>query len=544
MTKVRRALISVSDKRGIVEFAKGLRELGVEILSTGGTAKLVEEAGISVRSVSDYTGHPEMLDGRVKTLHPKVHGALLALRDNAEHMRQAKEQGIELIDMVVVNLYPFEETIARADVKLEEAIENIDIGGPTMLRSAAKNYESVAVVTDPDSYGDILNELRRSGGKLSAETRARLARKAFKHTAHYDSVISNYLTHTFESGKESLPPFLELRYEKRQDLRYGENPHQGGALYQQIGSTEMGLAGAEQLHGKELSFNNLLDLAAALEIARDFLHPAVVIIKHNNPCGVASGESLSQALDAAWVSDPVSAFGSVIGLNRTMDAESASHLTSNDYQRDVIIPRYRKESGNEDVTVLPAFVEAIIAPDYEPKALEILRLKKNLRVIKLSDFNPPTRRHDFDLRKIPGGALLQSLDLEHMPMEQFKVVTKRKPTGEEMRSMHFADCVAKHVKSNAIVLVQGEATVGIGAGQMSRVDSCIIAARKAGRRAKNSVLSSDAMFPARDGLDAAADTGASAVIQPGGSKRDEEVIAAADEHGLAMVFTGMRHFRH
>ena len=544
MVKVRRALISVSDKRGIVEFAKGLNGLGIEILSTGGTAKLITEAGIRVRSISDYTGHPEMLDGRVKTLHPKVHGALLALRDNPEHMRQVKEQGIELIDMVVVTLYPFEETIAKPDVKLEEAIENIDIGGPTMLRSAAKNYESVAVVTDPDSYGDILNELRHSGGELSPETRACLARKVFKHTAHYDSVISNYLTQPLGADKESLPPFLELRYEKRQELRYGENPHQSGALYQQIGSPETGLAGAEQLHGKELSFNNLLDLTAALEIARDFLRPTVVVIKHNNPCGAASGESLSQALDAAWVSDPVSAFGSVIGLNRMMNAETASHLTSSDYQRDVIIPRYRKESGKEEVTVLPSFIEAVIAPDYEPEALEILRRKKNLRVIKLADFNPPGHKHDFDLRKIPGGALLQSLDLEHVPVEQFKVVTKRKPTQEEFHSMAFADRVAKHVKSNTIVLVQGEATVGVGAGQMSRVDSCIIAARKAGLRAKNSVLASDAMFPARDGLDAAASTGASAVIQPGGSKRDEEVIAAADEHGLAMVFTGMRHFRH
>lgn len=544
MAKVGRALISVSDKRGVVEFAKGLNKLGVEILSTGGTAKLIEKEGIPVRSISDYTGHPEMLDGRVKTLHPKVHGALLALRDNQDHMNQVKKQGIELIDMVVVNLYPFEETIAKPDVKLEDAIENIDIGGPTMLRSAAKNYESVAVVTNPDSYPDILKELEENKGELSAETRSRLARKVFKHTAHYDSAISNYLSQRVGGEKKSLPAFLELKYEKKQGLRYGENPHQPGALYQQIGAAEIGLAGAEQLHGKELSFNNFLDLSAALEIARDFSRPTVVIIKHSNPCGIASGNSLSQALDPAWVSDPVSAFGSVIGLNRKMDAQTASHLTSSDYQRDVIIPRYRQESGKENVTVLPAFVEAIIAPDYEPEALEILGQKKNLRVIKLADFNPSGRKDDFDLRKIPGGALLQSLDLEQVPVEKFKVVTKRKPTLEELRSLAFADRVAKHVKSNAIILVQGEATVGVGAGQMSRVDSCIIAARKAGRRAKNSVLASDAMFPARDGLDAAAATGATAIIQPGGSKRDEEVIAAADEHNLAMVFTGMRHFLH
>jgi phosphoribosylaminoimidazolecarboxamide formyltransferase/IMP cyclohydrolase len=536
--KVKRALISVSHKEGIEEFARGLKELGVEILSTGGTAKLLKEKGIPVRLVSEYTGHPEMLEGRVKTLHPKIHAALLALRDNEEHMRQAKEQNVELIDLVVVNLYPFEETVSKEGVTLGEAIENIDIGGPTMLRSAAKNYKDVAVIVNPRHYKEVLREMKENDGALSIQTKAKLAREVFSRTARYDSLIANFL-----AGEEDSSQFLNIRYEKVRDLRYGENPHQKASLYREIGASEPGSAGGEQLQGKELSFNNLLDLEAALSIARDFSSPTVVIIKHNNPCGVALGDTLAKALEAAWVSDPVSAFGSVIGINRKVDKETAEHLTSSDYQREVIVPRYKEESGDKKVTILPAFIEAIIAPDYEPEALKIFGRKKALRVIRLKDFNPQ-RKKSRQVREISGGAVVQGPDSGKVLKEDFKVVSRKKPTAGQLLSLSFADCVAKHVKSNAIVLVKGEATVGIGAGQMSRVDSCLIAARKAGKRARGSLLASDAMFPARDGLDAAAATGAVAIIQPGGSKRDEEVIAAADEHGLVMVFTGMRHFLH
>ncbi len=545
MAKVKRALVSVSDKKGIVEFAKGLNELGVEILSTGGTAKLIKEAGIPVKLVSDYTGFPEMLEGRVKTLHPKVHGALLAKRDNPEHMKQLKEHNIELIDMVVVNLYPFEATISKEGVKLEEAIENIDIGGPTMLRSAAKNYEDVAVIVNPERYDEVLKELKEKG-ELSLKARKSLAVKVFAHTSKYDTAIHKYLNERFQSPVTSyrLPDTLSIKLKKIQELRYGENPHQSAVFYSQIDAVEPGLAGAEQLHGKELSFNNILDLTAALEIARDFDEPTVAIIKHNNPCGAASGRSLAEALDVAWACDPISAFGSVVGINCKVDAEIATHLTSSDYQRDVIIPRYKKESGDVKATVLPAFIEAIIAPDYEGKAMEILKKKKNLRIMRLKDFSPEGRLKDLDIRKVPGGVLVQDKDFREIESSDCKIATKRRPTEEEFLSLLFAWKIAKHVKSNSIILVRGKATVGIGAGQMSRVDSCIIAARKAGKRAKGSVLASDAMFPSRDGLDAAAATGAVAVIQPGGSLRDNEVIAAANEHGIAMVFTGMRHFRH
>ena len=394
------------------------------------------------------------------------------------------------------------------------------------------------MVTNPDKYEEILKELK-SKGEISWEMRQALAVTAFQHTARYDTIIYNFLQQKKNIFSSLL---LNFAYEKVQDLRYGENPHQKAALYKQIGAVELGLANVKQMQGKELSFNNLLDLTAALEIARDFMQPTVVIIKHNNPCGISSADNLTEALENAWVCDPVSAFGSVIGINRKVDVNTASHLISHNYQKEVIVPRYQKESGISKVTVLPGFIEAIIAPDYEKDALKVFSQRKDLRIIKLSDFYSEDRGKDLDVRKIPGGAVIQELDLKRT--NQFKVVTKKKPTQTQLKSMVFAMCVAKHVKSNAIVLVKGETTVGIGAGQMSRVDSCIIASRKAGERAKGSILASDAMFPARDGLDAAADTGAVGIIQPGGSKRDEEVITAANERGLVMVFTGIRHFKH
>ena len=542
MSVIKRALISVSDKSGIVDFAKGLVELGVEILSTGGTKRVLEEAGVPVTAVEDYTGFPEMLDGRVKTLHPKIHGGLLAIRDSDEHVQQMEEHGIKPIDLVVVNLYPFRETVARPGVTLAEAVENIDIGGPTMIRSAAKNFRFVAVVCNPQRYGAVLEEMRSSGGALSDDTRRMLALEAFKHTAQYDIAISAWLARQF-TGMEGMPPVVVPWLEKIQDLRYGENPHQTAAVYAEVGAAEVGLAGAEQLHGKALSFNNYLDLTAALEAARDFDEPAAVIIKHLNPCGLASAATLRQAFEDAWATDPLSAFGSVIGFNRVVDRETAEIFGNNEYLQEVILPRYREESGDEEATVLAAFVEAVIAPGYEPEALEILKQKKNLRIMVLEEWDVG-RGEDLEFRRIPGGALVQTPDVQFAPREQVRVVTEKQPTPEQMEALLFADRVAKHVKSNAIVLCQGKRMVGCGAGQMSRVDSIHLAARKAGKRAAGAVLASDAMFPARDNVDAAAATGCVAIIQPGGSIRDEEVIAAANEHGIAMVFTGMRHFWH
>lgn len=542
MARIARALLSVSDKTGIVDFARGLAEMGVEILSTGGTARTLTEAGLPVTPVEDYTGFPEMLDGRVKTLHPKVHGALLGLRDNPDHIAKMQEHGIIPIDLVAVNLYPFRETVARPDVTLEEAVENIDIGGPAMLRSAAKNFRFVTVVCNPARYPDILAEMRASGGEVSAVTRRLLALEAFQHTAQYDAAISAWLARQFLSP-EGLPPLLVPWLEKVQDLRYGENPHQAGAFYRLVGAAETGLAGAVQLHGKELSFNNILDLTAALEAARDFDEPTAVIIKHLNPCGLASASTLRQAFEDAWATDPLAAFGGVVGLNRVVDRETAEIFANNEYLADVVLPRYRQESGDEEATVLAAFVEAVIAPGYEPEALEILREKKNLRIMALEDWQGG-RGKDLEFRSVPGGALVQTPDLRFAEPEELRVVTRKHPTPEQMEALLFADRVAKHVKSNAIVLCRGKRMVGCGAGQMSRIDSMLIAARKAGRRAAGAVLASDAMFPARDNVDAAAQTGCVAVIQPGGSIRDDEVIAAADEHGLAMVFTGIRHFWH
>ncbi len=545
MRKIQRALISVSDKSGVVEFAQQLHEMGVSILSTGGTMRALQDGGVPVTAVEDYTGFPEMMEGRVKTLHPKIHGALLANRDIPEHLEEAEAHDIELIDLVVVNLYPFRETIAKADVTLEEAVENIDIGGPTMLRSAAKNFASVAVVCNPERYGEIIAEMQAHDGAVSDETRRQLALEVFAHTGQYDAAIAEYLSRQFAGEESEFPRYFAPWYIKQGgDLRYGENSHQQAALYAQADAAEPGLAQAQKIHGeRELSFNNYLDLTAALTAARDFPEPTAVIIKHLNPCGLASAPTLAQAFQDAWAADPISAFGSVIGFNRVIDAETAEMIGNKGFLDQVIAPRYREESGDEESLIISAFAEAIVAPGYEPEALELLRRHKNLRIMQIDQFEAPAQP-GFDLKKIPGGLVVQDEDVQFVAPDSIQVVTEKQPTPEQLESLLFADRVAKHVKSNAIVLVQGTRLVGCGAGQMSRIDSCLIAARKAGNRAAGAVLASDAMFPARDGLDAAAATGAIAIIQPGGSRADEEVIAAANEHGLVMVFTGMRHFWH
>ncbi|NLO04535.1 MAG: bifunctional phosphoribosylaminoimidazolecarboxamide formyltransferase/IMP cyclohydrolase [candidate division WS1 bacterium] len=541
---ISRALVSVSDKSGIVDFCEVLAEMGVEILSTGGTMRALQEAGVPVTAVDEYTGFPEMMDGRVKTLHPKVHGGLLALRDNEQHMAQAKANDVQMIDMVVVNLYPFEQTIAQEGVTLEEAVEQIDIGGPSMVRSASKNFRHVTIVPGPEHYDRVLAEMREYNGETTLQTRKELALAAFEMTCRYDAAISSYLRKQFTEA-EGFPTVIAPKLRKVADLRYGENPHQSAALYQDLGANEPGVAGAVQLHGKELSFNNYLDLTAALESARDFEEPTAIIIKHLNPCGAASADTLALAFEDAYTADPVSAFGSVLGFNRVVDAETADQIFNSDWLEEVVKPRFYEESGLTDLTIIGAFVEAIIAPGYDHDALEILRGKsKMMRIMLLEDFAPAGRVKDLDMRSIPGGMLVQDRDYAAVLPEQWQIVTEATPTDEQIRSMVFADRIAKHVKSNAIVLVQGTHIVGCGAGQMSRVDSSIIAARKAGDRAMGAVLASDAMFPARDGLDAAAATGCSAIIQPGGSRRDDEVIEAANEHGIPMVMTGMRHFWH
>ncbi len=525
MVKIKRALVSVSDKTGLMEFVRELAKMGVEILSTGGTAKLLEKEGIRVRGVAEFTGSPEMLDGRVKTLHPRVHGALLARREDPEHMRQVKEQGIELIDLVVVNLYPFEQTIAKKDVTREEAIENIDIGGPSMLRSAAKNFSSVAVVGNPARYPEILKELKENQGGLSDRTRLALAKEVFALTSGYDRMINDYLAQ--EAAKDGVPaaagsefpPEVSFRFEKIQELRYGENPHQKAAFYREARAAATGIAGARQLHGKELSYNNIIDLDSAWAVVREFDGPAVAIVKHNNPCGAATAKTLADAYTDALAGDPVSAFGGIIGLNRKVDAETAKRI-----------------SGG-------GFVECIVAPGYDAKALEILQAKKNVRILEMpaeKEGASPGR----DLRKVSGGALMQEKDSRSARKQDLKTVTSVKPDEKEIDSLLFAEKIAKHVKSNAIVLVQGTKTVGIGAGQMSRVDSVIIASRKAGERARGSVMASDAFFPKPDGIEAAATAGVKAIIQPGGSIQDEEAIAACEKAGIAMVFSGLRHFRH
>ncbi|MFA5146237.1 MAG: bifunctional phosphoribosylaminoimidazolecarboxamide formyltransferase/IMP cyclohydrolase [Candidatus Omnitrophota bacterium] len=527
--KIKRALISVSDKTGLEDLARVLDRFGVEILSTGGTAKAMRSLGIQVKDVSEHTGFPEMLDGRVKTLHPKIHGGLLALRGSKEHMETVKKHGIGLIDMVVVNLYPFEKTVAKPGVKLEEAIENIDIGGPSMLRSAAKNHASVCVVCDTADYKRVIDEMEKSGGSVSDELLRELGIKVFERTSTYDAAIYGYLKgkgpNSLEPGvgslEERFPGIMDLKYKKIQDLRYGENPHQKAAFYGDGSVLEPSVSNAVQLHGKELSFNNIIDLNAALEIVKEFKEPAATIIKHTNPCGTATARTLSQAYLDALDCDRLSAFGSIVGFNGAVDEELAGTIL--------------KEAD---------FVECIIAPSYDARALEALKAKKNLRLLEVRGFGSVPARPDVDMKKVVGGILLQDRDIAALRESELKVVTKARPSAEEMKSLLFGWVVAKHVKSNAIVLSVGTRTVGVGAGQMSRVDSVTIASQKAGTRARGSTLASDAFFPKEDGIEQAARAGVKAIIQPGGSIRDPEVIKAADRLGIAMVFTGIRHFKH
>jgi phosphoribosylaminoimidazolecarboxamide formyltransferase/IMP cyclohydrolase len=519
VAKVTRALISVSNKDGILEFARGISKLGIEILSTGGTAKMLRDAGVSVKDVSEFTGFPEMLDGRVKTLHPKIHGGLLGRRSNPEHVRQMKQYGIEPIDLVVVNLYPFEQTVAKPGCTLPEAIENIDIGGPTMLRSAAKNYTDVAVVVSPRDYGRVLEEIQRTG-EVSEKTRFELCRTVFLHTARYDSAISAYLDNQVPADQKTrFPNILTLQFEKVQNLRYGENPHQQGAFYRAFGRKEPSIASARQLQGKEMSFNNFLDANSALELVKEFQATTAVIVKHNNPCGVASAPTPAEAYRRARDCDPVSAFGGVVAFNRMVDLEAAKELTA-------------------------TFVEVVAAPEFSADALDELKKKKDVRLLDVGPTVTGTPE-GMDMKKIVGGLIYQDRDLGKIPdARALRVATKRKPTEDEYEALAFAWKVCKHVKSNAIVFATRGQTVGIGAGQMSRLDSVRLARMKAQNPLKGTVLASDAFFPFRDGLDEAAAAGATAVIQPGGSLKDEDVVKAADEHGIAMVMSGMRHFRH
>jgi phosphoribosylaminoimidazolecarboxamide formyltransferase/IMP cyclohydrolase len=518
---IRRALLSVSDKSGLIDLARGLTSFGVELVSTGGTRKALADAGLAVRDISDLTGFPEMLDGRVKTLHPVVHGGLLARRDDPAHMQTIAEHGIQPIDLVVVNLYPFEATVARPGVAHEVVIENIDIGGPSMLRSAAKNYEGVAVLTDPAQYGSILEELRAHNGSLSLATRERLAAAVFARTAAYDRAISDYFASRHATS--GLPEAFRLDYPHRRPLRYGENPHQKAAFYTEATPPASSIAGAEVLHGKELSFNNLLDLESALSLVREFAEPAAVVIKHNNPCGAGVGTSLEEAFRRAYEGDPLSAYGGVLGFNREVDEATAMQVTEPN-----------------------RFVECVIAPGYSAAAFQVLTTrpswKKNVRLLRTGPLAAP--QPGLDLRRVEGGLLVQDRDVSGDDFAAAKVVTKRPPTEAEMADLRFAWKVCKHVKSNAIVLASAGRVVGVGAGQMSRVDSVEIAVRKAGERSRGSVLASDAFFPFRDNVDAAAKAGVTAIVQPGGSMRDADSVAACDEHGLAMVFTGVRHFRH
>jgi len=518
MPKIQRAILSVTDKTGLVEFARTLSRLKIELISTGGTAKLLGESGIPVQDISEVTGFPEMLDGRLKTLHPKVHGGILHRRANPAHRTAVEKHGIEPIDLVVVNLYAFEQTRTQANVQFEELVENIDIGGPAMIRSAAKNFQDVAVVTSPADYDAIAEELLSSHGELSLATKWRLAQKAFATTAAYDAAIASTLeqisadTHFALVADAGFPPVLRPWYRKVMDLRYGENPHQKAAMYSD--GSGQGVPSARQIQGKELSYNNITDLDAAWELAQEFLDPVCAIIKHSNPCGTAVGRSLAEAYKKALDCDPVSAFGGVIGVNRTVDGETAEEMAK-------------------------LFLEVIAAPAFDEAAKIKFSSKRNLRLVELT--SAPRK---WLLRSISGGVLLQDADLRHLREEDLKIVTRRAPGEEEKRDLLFAWKVAKHVKSNAIVYARDGQTVGIGAGQMSRVDSCRVGAMKAVLPLEGSVVASDAFFPFPDGVEEVARAGASAIIQPGGSVRDQQVIEAADRLGLSMIFTGIRHFRH
>ncbi|MBF0341771.1 MAG: bifunctional phosphoribosylaminoimidazolecarboxamide formyltransferase/IMP cyclohydrolase [Magnetococcales bacterium] len=534
MNPIKRALISVSDKTGLAILGEGLASFGVNILSTGGTARALQSSGVTVEEVSHFTGFPEMLDGRIKTLHPRIHGGLLGVRDNRKHQTQMKENQLEPIDLVVINLYPFEATVARPGCTLEEAVENIDIGGPAMIRSAAKNNRWVTVLVDPEDYVRVLMEMRANHGAVSARTNAELARKAFARTAAYDAAIANWLTALDKAGEPGLfPEVLTLQFHKQQEMRYGENPHQKAAFYKDAAPSGSNIANARQLQGKELSFNNINDANGAFELVREFTEPTIAIIKHTNPCGVASDPDLTTAYLRARDTDPVSAFGGVIAVNRPVDEPLAKEIAA-------------------------TFIEAVIAPAFTDEARVVLAGKTNLRLLEtLSPVGPATAREGLlrmDLKRVNGGLLVQQPDVGELDESSLKLVTRRAPTPEERRDLLFAWKVAKHVKSNAIVYARDLTTVGVGAGQMSRVDSSRIAIAKAqdaaaaanreGNPVAGSVMASDAFFPFRDGVDAAAAAGATAIIQPGGSIRDDEVIAAANEHGMAMLFTGVRHFKH
>lgn len=524
---IRRALISVSDKTGIVEFAQALAERGVDILSTGGTARLLAEQGIAVTEVSDYTGFPEMMDGRVKTLHPKVHGGVLGRRGQDDDVMA--KHGINPIDMVVVNLYPFAETVAKEGCTLADAVENIDIGGPTMVRSAAKNHKDVTIVVNAHDYDRVIAEMDENEKSLTLETRFDLAIAAFEHTAAYDGMIANYfgtMVPSYGENKEGdeeskFPRTFNQQFEKKQDMRYGENSHQAAAFYVEANPQEASVSTARQIQGKALSYNNIADTDAALECVKEFNEPACVIVKHANPCGVALGKDILEAYNRAYQTDPTSAFGGIIAFNQELDAKTAS----------AIVERQ--------------FVEVIIAPSVSAEAIEVVAAKKNVRLLECGEWT--TKTTDFDVKRVNGGLLVQDRDQGMVSLDDLKVVSKRQPTEEELKDALFCWKVAKYVKSNAIVYSKGDMTIGVGAGQMSRVYSAKIAGIKAadeGLQVEGCVMASDAFFPFRDGIDAAAEAGIKCVIQPGGSMRDDEVIAAADEHGMAMIFTGMRHFRH
>jgi len=518
MGRIQRAILSVTDKTGLVEFARKLESLGVELVSTGGTAKLLRDSGIQVKDISELTGFPEMLDGRVKTLHPKVHGGILHRREIASHRSAVAEHGIQPIDMVVVNLYAFEKTAAKPGVEMEELIENIDIGGPSMIRSAAKNFHDVAVVTSPADYDAIAQEMASHGGELSSATKWRLAQKAFATTAAYDSAIASTLERASANGHfelrvaEGFPATLRMSFQKVMDLRYGENPHQKAAMYSD--GSGKGVANGRQLQGKELSYNNIVDLQAAWDLAQEFEEPVVAIIKHTNPCGTATGKNLREAYKRALECDPVSAFGGVIGVNRVIDGAAAEEMAK-------------------------LFLEVIAAPGFDDEAKTKFAAKKNLRLVEVL---PSDQK--WVLKNVSGGMLVQDADIRPLTEADLKVVTKRAPTSEEKRAMLFGWKVCKHVKSNAILYVRDGQTVGVGAGQMSRVDSCKIGAMKAQLPLKGTVAASDAFFPFPDGVEEIAKAGSTAIIPPGGSVRDQEVIEAADRHGMAMIFTGVRHFRH
>ena len=526
---IKQALISVSDKAGVVEFARELSALGVQLLSTGGTAKLLAEQGLPVIEVGTYTGFPEMLDGRVKTLHPKVHGGILARRDFPAHMAALDQHGIPTIDMVVVNLYPFQATVAKDSCTLEDAIENIDIGGPTMLRSSAKNHKDVVVICDPSDYGTVLAEMKANSNTVSYDTKFTLAKKVFAHTAQYDGAITNYLTSLgadkAHATRSEFPQTLNLSFEKVQEMRYGENPHQSAAFYRDLVVADGALANYVQLQGKELSYNNIADADAAWECVKSFdaaQLAACVIVKHANPCGVALAESPLAAYSKAWQTDPTSAFGGIIAFNRELDGAAAE-------------------------MVAKQFVEVLIAPSFTKEALAIFSAKQNVRVLQIVLGNPGQSVNRHDYKRVGGGLLVQSPDAKNVLPSDFNIVSKRQPTAAELGDMLFAWRVAKYVKSNAIVFCGNGMTLGVGAGQMSRVDSARIAsikAQNAGLSLANSAVASDAFFPFRDGLDVVIDAGACCVIQPGGSMRDNEVIAAADERNVVMIFTGVRHFRH